>query len=163
MTKPNPAAIRAAVPLSARNHPRDAIAFCTVCARAVDPADLPSAVWREHDEADRPIPGREALIFLGAGRDHAKCRRELDAHPRLYAEEEGRPGYFPELCGPCKHRDGLACRHPDLKANGGEGLGVTMGGPRVHISCRPRSQSHWTVRRPVKCAGRTTLALVRSP
>ncbi len=69
--------------------------------------------------------------------DHPACEKRLDAHPRLYKQERGLPGTFPLLCGPCTYRQGEACRHPDLRSNGGPGLPVRMDGPSG-IVCRGR-------------------------
>ena len=52
------------------------------------------------------------------------------------------------LCMDCPHRDGLMCRHPDLKANGGEGLEIIHPQPHwMHVQTagkggRGRS-GHW--------------------
>lgn len=124
MTKPNVAAIRAAEPLSkawTRGYEPNA-GHCNLC--RMPSADL--TVWREHDERDKPIAGCVALVFIG--RDHAECLRRMNEHPRLYAEETGRPGHFPRLCGGCPWRRGWDCTHPKLKANGGPGLNVRLAG-----------------------------------
>lgn len=145
--KPSPAAIRAAVPLSALRPPSPDT--CSICGAHVDPCDLPALIYREHDERDRPTP---TLVFLG----HAKeCAKALDDHPRLYSRDDGTPGAFPRLCVGCAHRDGASCRHPDLKANGGTGLLVTFSDPlRGAILCGKGGRI-----RPLKtamtCAGRS--------
>ncbi len=137
MKKPSASAIRAAVPLTQRpERGADPILVCSVCGRDVDPKDLPSEVWREHDERDKPIAGTDALIFLGQEKAHEACKKLLGAHPRLYSHEMGAPGHFPLLCGPCVHRKGLECTHRDLKANGGAGLKVnTTTWPPFTIIC----------------------------
>jgi len=139
MKKPDVAAIRAAVPLSRRpERGQDPIRVCNVCGVAVDPKDLYLTVWREHDEADRPIAGDGALIFLGSGTVHEACRKTLEAHPRLYAEVSGTPGNFPWLCGPCVHRQERRCTHPSTKANGGAGIAITLSGLNGIICTRGR-------------------------
>ena len=156
MKKPSAAAIRAALPLSKLpTRGADPVLVCTVCGAAVDPSDLPSTVWREHDERDLPIAGNGALVFLGPGKAHARCRKALDDHPRLYAEETGQPGAFPALCGGCAHRSGDACRHPDAKANGGPGLVVRLGTPFAGlIICSRGGGCHAPVANAVQCDGR---------
>ena len=149
--KPNPAAIRAATPLTAARalDPR----ACSVCGLTVDPDDLPCEAWREHDERDRPISGNGALVFIGPGDAHADCRAVLERHPRLYARDAGWPGAFPTLCGPCVHRDGLVCRHPDLFANGGEGLSVKLDSLNAHVNMGRRG-CFWMPQHAHGCAGR---------
>jgi len=148
--KPKLNVIRDAVPLSASaRHGRDPDFACDVCHAPAEQLE----VWREHDEHDRPIPGTDALVYLGEG--HPLCRIKLDDHPRLYAEVRGEPGSFPRLCGPCEHRDGLLCRHPDLKVNGGGGLMVHLNNgifAHVHIC-----GAHGRIRplhSAIRCAGR---------
>jgi hypothetical protein len=151
--KPNPTAIQAATPLTAlRPVPLDP-RTCSVCGLSVDPDDLPCEAWREHDENDRPIQGNSALVFLGPGAAHAACRAVLDKHPRLYARDAGWPGAFPTLCGPCVHRDGLACRHPDLFANGGNGLHISLDALRA-IVCSRGGGCHEPPKTVRACAGR---------
>lgn len=103
--------------------------------------DLPAAVllrrWREHDMADRPTA---AVVVLCPG-----CSRKLiDPHPRLYAELgwcEPDPGSMP-MCGPCRHRDGTACRM--ATGHGGPGLELMVTEPTsVHLCRVPRSKSGW--------------------
>jgi len=142
------------------------VTCCNVCGGAVDATDLPVSAWREHDERDRPILGRCALVFLGpvpwdrhaqlTGSSprpavHATCKKTLDEHPRLYAEEAGEPGCFPRLCGDCSWRDGIVCRHPDLKENDGRGLLVAVEGLNAIICTRGGVWS--PVRHAVRCDG----------
>lgn len=156
MKKPTAAAIRSAVPLTtiARGLGVDPLFVCGVCGLTVDPADLPLTVWREHDERDKPIAGTGAIVFLGAGTAHAACKKRLDDHPRLYAEEAGAPGHFPGLCESCTNRRGLACSHPDLKANGGEGLRVSLNAFAA-IVCVRGGGCHKPIAHAVRCAGRS--------
>src|SRR5690606_12037406 len=107
---------------------------------------------------DRPISGPGALVFLATGSAHAKCRRVLDTHPRLYVEDSGSPGAFPRLCGPCTHRRGVECGHPDLTANGGAGLKITLT-RLAAIVCSRGAGCHTPIREAVSCVGRRTLQL----
>jgi len=155
LKKPNVAAIRAATPLTALpTRGDDPISCCNVCGQAADPVLL--QVWREHDEHDRPIGGDDALVFLMGGREHDRCRKILDEHPRLYAEEGGRPGSFPAICGACPFRSGTACTHPKLKTNGGPGLLVTLdrGAFANAIICMGGGRRYRPIHRAIKCEGR---------
>jgi hypothetical protein len=148
--KPNAAEIRRALPLSkyAGASGPDRILRCNLCGG--DSEDL--RVWREHNERDNPT---DVLVFVGA--DHEKCSKRLEDHPRLYREETGDPGHFPALCGPCVHREGHGCRHPDLKANGGGGLRVDLTDPMRGIVCMlGRNGPIRIPRRALRCAGRST-------
>lgn len=150
--KPTAAQIEAAVPLStiaaiaATSAGVDPIQICNVCGK-------PSprlALWREHDERDKPT---KKLVFIDEGDDdHIECRKAMEAHPRLYAEDAGLPGFFPTLCGPCRHRDGWRCRHPKLKANGGPGLLVKLDGMNGIVCGRGGCRSGITGAR--ECEGR---------
>jgi hypothetical protein len=110
------------------------------------------ARWMEHDEQDRPEPIAVVLC--------KKCSDMLiEPHPRLYREmdeHEPLPGCMP-ICVNCPYRDGTRCTHPDLIANGGQGLKVTMPKPTTfHVLASPRSKSGWvtTYHGPVSgCAG----------
>jgi hypothetical protein len=151
--KPASSAISGAVPLT-RLHPElrspDPMARCHLCgARA---ADCSLRLWRECDQRDQPLLGLDALLFVC---DSKLCAALIEKHPRLYVEEQpGRPGHFPELCGDCQHRDGLSCLHPDLKANGGAGLSVTLSGFANIIICRRgKGGCSSPPRTATKCAG----------
>lgn len=75
--------------------------------------------WIECDEDDKPT----AVVVLLC---KACSEREIEKHPRLYEsipKNAPRPGTM-ELCLECRHRDGLACKHPDAKANGGAGIAI---------------------------------------
>jgi hypothetical protein len=153
MKKPAAATIRRTTPLSLVRRGTDPIRVCSICGLDVDHKDLPSEVWRECDERDRPLPGDEHVIFLGQGKVHEACRKTLNAHPRLYVEETGAPGHFPALCVDCVHRDGFGCRHPDLKANGGAGLRVGLHDPFANAILCGRNGRIRTVKRALDCAG----------
>ncbi len=153
MKKPAAAAIRAAVPLSRLpSAGRDPLHRCDVCGNPCE--DL--RAWRECDERDAPT-----LVLVFVGEDHVDCRKALDKHPRLYREETGAPGHFPALCGPCVHRRGLGCGHPDLKANGGQGLRVDLTDPMRGIVCMLGRDGPIRIpRRAMRCAGRDTERLI---
>lgn len=148
--KPTPSSIRRERPLSALI-PKDAgLRFtCALCGRSSSKL----GAWREHDERDRPLDGPLAVVFIGD--DHPDCMKRMQEHPRLYAEETGDPGMFPRLCGDCPHRVGLACDHPDLKKNGGEGLRVELDqGWAAHtIICGAHGRLR-VVHHAVGCAGK---------
>lgn len=160
MKRPSLAAIREAIPLT-KVRPIGAAPFsvCDLChAPGGDCCDQFDA-HRECDEWDRPIPGTEAIVLLGY--EHRACERRLLDHPRLYLEERGEPGWFPKLCGPCMHRDGFACKHPDLKANGGPGLAVRIQDNSSMFICSRDDDGHRSCTRPTPeawhCAGRRVL------
>lgn len=146
--KPTAAEIEAAVPLStiAAIACPDPIMLCNVCAQP----STRLALWRECDERDRPT---DRVVFVDAyDDDHAACRKAIDKHPRLYREETGLPGRFPALCGPCRHRRGDACTHPDLRANGGPGLNVSL--HRLNAIICGRGGCHTPLKHAVDCRGR---------
>lgn len=94
--------------------------------------------WRECDEADLKTP---VIVVL--------CRRCSDAiiepHPRLYWEVlkgEPLPGAMP-VCSDCPHRDGLDCKCPLARFNGGPGLAYEPMPSRVHLCRSPRKLSGW--------------------
>jgi hypothetical protein len=101
----------APVPLSA-----DGFDACQLCGG--DDASL----WYECDDHDRSELDRVLAVCA-----RRACSKIVRDHPRLYvAVERGEPGHFPQLCGPCRHRQGSGCTHADLKANGGAGLTVSL-------------------------------------
>jgi hypothetical protein len=65
------------------------------------------------------------------------CEKVINDHERLYREipwGRGGPGKFMLLCGNCMNREGTQCTHPNLKANGGNGLKVTYSAlPKVMV------------------------------
>lgn len=111
--------------------------------------------WREHDEADRKTATIVVLCL--------KCSRTLiEPHPRLYArldDNEPLPGSM-YLCQDCLLRSGLRCDHPDLRANGGTGLTITVAKPHTALACvrggKGRGCHHITIwpAPPSACAGR---------
>lgn len=87
--------------------------------------------WLECNEWDEPTP---VVVVLCA-----RCeKREIDRHARLYLQlpiHEPHPGAMP-LCEGCAHLEGLACRAPLAKINGGPGLVITHPKPAImHILC----------------------------
>lgn len=110
--------------------------------------------WREHDQQDRPEP--IVIVLCTPCSD-----RLIERHPRLYDKLDNCqpiPGAM-HLCVGCQHRDGLACRQPDLTANGGMGLQITYPKPSVIFmdGTRGGKRCGWTVTRynglPMACAG----------
>lgn len=80
-------------------------------------------LYLECDDEDRIPDDPKVLITC---RDE-KCLNVLNSHPRAYYGlpwGQGEPGHFMLMCGACKYRKGSKCTHPDLKANGGDGLEV---------------------------------------
>ena len=153
MKKPSAKTIAEAVPLTQRSECGiDPLAGqCQLCAADADAVLL--GVWREHDEHDQPLAGTDALLFIDRG--HVPCMAAMEAHPRLYAEETGRPGSFPEICGPCTHRQNLECDHPKLTKNGGTGLTVMLSGlPAIICYGRGRGGCTTPLKRATKCEGR---------
>lgn len=82
--------------------------------------------WQECDYQDNPT---HVVVVLCL-----KCTEQLiEKHPRLYAplhHYAPHPGSM-VLCEDCPFRSGVSCTHPDLKANGGAGLGVHFAEPTV--------------------------------
>ena len=95
--------------------------------------------WQEHDDGDRPEP---IVVVL--------CKpcsnRLIEPHPRLYREMqafEPHPGSMP-ICDDCTRREGVSCRHPEAKANGGQGVELIAPKPSyVHLQMSPRRHSGW--------------------
>ncbi len=112
--------------------------------------------WLEHDERDQPTA---VVVVL--------CRpcsdRIIEPHPRLYAalDEYAPHSGSMALCRECSRRSGVSCTHPDLKANGGAGLNITMRRPdTAFVSGRGAGgrRTGWVHRiyhaPPSACAGR---------
>lgn len=115
---------------------------------------IASRVWQECDEWDRP-----EKVFLIVCQE---CEKSgfIDRHPRLYqpvAHNAPLPGVM-HLCVDCAWRDGLTCRHPDLKVNGGNGMEITCSKPLVyHLKAERRKDSGFYQSfdaPPSRCAGR---------
>lgn len=106
--------------------------------------------WRECDEWDKPTAVAVVLC--------AKCSRKLiEAHPRLYhqlQEHQPFPGVM-ELCLDCPMRDGVGCKSPLAKLNGGPGMQIDAHGFGGFFCGGPNSGYHILYQRaPSKCAGK---------
>lgn len=122
-----------------------------VCQGCGASAALGEAVtlWLEHDERDRPT-GTVISVC-------ARCERQISPHPRLYDRLQTHqpvPGVM-ATCAGCRFADRLQCTHPDLKANGGPGLMVSVPPPlralvRLKGGCVPMT----TYTGPPACRGR---------
>lgn len=119
--------------------------------------DLPLTVFEQCDEDDQP----EGRLLTACSR--RECSRRIKDHPRLYRDVDVRPGAIAALCVDCVHRDGLRCRHPDLRANGGAGLVLTLSslmGAGVVVCVKGRGCGPLP-RRATACKGQQHLAVVR--
>ncbi len=154
MKKPTPKMIQEAVPLTKRRA-IDPLQHCTLCG---SPSPEGMDVMRECDERDRPLPGLDALIFIGRGAAHEGCLRAVDGHPRLYETVQAHPGHMALICTSCVHRKGLVCRHPGARANGGLGLTLRLERPGIFagIICirGPKGRNLAPPREGVACSGR---------
>lgn len=96
---------------------------CQSCAEKLIPTDG-IRIWLEHDDKDQPTG---VLVMLCA-----RCETKLiEPHPRLYAKVDSNkpiPGAM-QLCVDCIHRDGLTCKNPEAKMNGGPGLYINAAQP----------------------------------
>ena len=95
--------------------------------------------WQEHDENDKPEPIVVVLCVPCS-------KRLIEPHPRLYRElqrHEPFPGTL-DLCIQCRHRDGTRCTSPDLLANGGNGVILTIKKPvMAHLKMAKPARSGW--------------------
>jgi hypothetical protein len=108
-------------------------------------------LWRECDDDDYPIAGLGALVVTCSEK---ACLSALDAHPRLYIEEQpGQPGHFAPICVDCPWQLGIMCTHPHLRANGGLGLAVTIDNGRGVFMCGVDGAVPYPTRA-TKCEGR---------
>lgn len=102
---------------------------CQCCGQAWDVTR-----YIECDEADR-----ETSVAITVCDDCARIH--IEPHPRFYRElEHNRP--FPgamDCCIDCQHRDGMACQHPLLTANGGPGLAIRAAKPTPCFFCGSKS------------------------
>jgi len=109
-------------------------------------------LWTECDEEDKPMPGTLLITCR-----QEVCSQVIEKHERLYIQEPwsaAYPGAFILICGDCPYRAGGSCTHPNLKANGGEGLQVWLGLGELDftICCGARGCFH--PRKPaVRCEG----------
>lgn len=111
--------------------------------------------WQECDENDQPTP---VIVVLCRSCSDAL----VEAHPRLYrqvSKYQPLPGTM-DLCAACRHRDGLRCAHPDLRANGGIGLEIRFPQPEVAFVDGIKDGRRFGYRQtlytgpPTSCAGR---------
>lgn len=90
-------------------------------------------LWYECDENEKQETDKILITCRGD-----KCREIIDQHERLYympSWSRGAPGGFILTCGGCEYREGGKCTHPNLKANGGDGLLVHMADlPVIHVN-----------------------------
>lgn len=81
--------------------------------------------WQECDHNDKPEPYNFIVLCT-------KCQRSvLDPHPRLYisiSDNAPMPGCM-AICIDCDFRDGIKCKHPAAKENGGTGVMLTIARP----------------------------------
>jgi hypothetical protein len=106
--------------------------------------------WRECDEWDKPT----MVVVVLCDR----CSKKLiEVHPRLYValqEHQPFPGVM-QICFDCPMRDGVSCKSPLAKHNGGRGMEIkayAIGG----FFCGGRNSGFhriWT-RAPSECAGK---------
>lgn len=103
--------------------------------------------WRECDAWDKPTM-RVVVLCL-------RCSKKLiDKHPRLYIslqQAEPFPGSM-EICVPCKHRDGVSCKCPIAKHNGGSGMRID-GGRAISAFLCPGGLSRMWTSPPTDCWG----------
>jgi hypothetical protein len=111
--------------------------------------------WMECDPWDQPT---ETIVIL--------CRtcekRLIQPHARLYRaldSAEVRPGAM-VLCAACDHRRELRCGHPDLRANGGKGLGISQP-KQIGIACGDGGCRPVYNGIPNKCVGRMVEGTLR--
>ena len=125
---------------------------CQQCGESCSPPTW----WEECDEEDRPSG---VLVILCAG----CAQRLIESHPRLYHRLDWpapRPGAM-DICAECRHRQELSCRHPDLRANGGAGLSISVPRPMTAMLCfgggRGRTARLYP-HEPRECVGREVAA-----
>ena len=81
--------------------------------------------WMEHGDNDEPTDTKIIIC--------RECDHVIEPHPRLYTllpYNGPRPGAM-RCCTACLLREGLQCKHPQLKSNGGEGLPIQCSQPQV--------------------------------
>lgn len=128
---------------------------CQSCGARVSEESDTLVRWIECDADDRPT--RTIIVLC---RDCSK--RIIEPHPRLYRDVERFkpvPGCM-ALCSSCRFREQLRCTHPDLVANGGQGLRIKFPSPSTMFvdGTRGGRRSGWTVQHykhaPTACRGR---------
>ncbi len=109
--------------LTEEARPLDTFHMCQLCGHTS--SDI--CEFRMHYECDDQDRPEKDKIIVACRRP--QCWEKIEKHPRLYVEVawgRGEPGHFIFTCGSCKFREGARCTHPNLKANGGEGLQVIV-------------------------------------
>lgn len=110
-------------PISSADPP-SSFAACQLCGHASD--DICAfRMWQRCDDADEPID--DFIIVC----NQQACQQRIEDDAMLFIEvpwSRGGPGKFMLLCGDCPHRKGWSCQHPNLTANGGNGLEVQFSG-----------------------------------
>jgi len=115
-------------------------------------------IWIEHDLNDKPERKFIALC--------EKCSDKIiESHPRLYAQVGPNtpiPGVM-LICIDCKFRDGLDCKSPEAKFNGGKGFSVKAAKPiTYHIDGTHKGKrwsrwgNHYSIA-PKSCTGKQPL------
>lgn len=111
-------------------------------------------LWEECDPWDQPQKPPVVVVLCNA------CGlRLIEPHARLYRPLElfaPLPGVM-ALCADCCNREGLRCRSPLLKANGGSGLAITFSKPTEAMVCYGGGRGDFVrlyEKPPSKCAGR---------
>lgn len=125
---------------------------CQRCGQLGDPESL-----ERYEECDEWDKGTGVLVVVCS-----PCAKAcIGPHPRLYKgvdKWKPLPGVM-ALCLGCGQRDGLECRSPALKRNGGSGLEIAFPEPEgpVHLNYGGgRGEFRYLYRGPAsKCAGRT--------
>ena len=95
--------------------------------------------WQECDHNDRP---ENRLIVLC----NVCSKRMIEPHPRLYhrlSPNHPWPGCM-AICVRCRWRDGVTCKHPSAKVNGGSGVMVTIGKPIQGFIDGPKYRGRFT-------------------
>ena len=94
---------------------------CQGCGLA-DPQKL--CRWQECDHHDQP----ELRVVVLCG---GCAQRLIEPHPRLYHRMDQNapmPGCM-KVCLNCSFRQGVSCSHPAARANGGDGVELTVSRP----------------------------------
>jgi len=132
--------------------PLDTFHRCQLCG-VEHPEDICKfRMWVECDEDDQP----EDITLITC----KPCvESKINPHPRLYIEVpwgRGGPGKFMLVCGDCPWRKSNQCSHPDLKANGGEGLEVRFSplGFKARVCFTDGTSMLWPPQPAVGCAGK---------
>lgn len=115
-------------------HPLVDFHTCQICGVRDDDI-CTRRMWWEMDENDKVVPGDVIVTCACNDNDEGwdsehPCAKRVDESPRGYdliPWGQGGAGHFMLKCEDCPSRSGTLCMHPDLTANGGEGLEVRFG------------------------------------